>query len=80
MKKYYLITSCKKCLHILSRREVMHSHGVCPYCGNDSGDTICDVRRTTHLEDDGAEIKYWMNTAYFIVICILTAIIIYKMA
>lgn len=42
---------CKSCNEQLSWNTKMHSHGVCPYCGASSGDTVVDcVTRAVWVE------------------------------
>lgn len=44
---YRLVQSCPKCTTTFTEDEVLHSHGVCPNCGHDSGSTVLDVVRTS---------------------------------
>ena len=42
MSRYIVEHRCVKCGHKFSNRDMIHSDGVCPYCGNISRGTICD--------------------------------------
>ena len=46
---WYPVRRCVACKEELSDSELMHSKGICPYCGNDSKSTVCnyynEVRR-----------------------------------
>ena len=45
MSEYFSIYLCEKCRKHLSFNVVMYSHGCCPECGNNSGDSIVNTRR-----------------------------------
>lgn len=36
---------CSKCGDTLSEHTVCHGGGVCPHCGHNSGNTLCDYRK-----------------------------------
>lgn len=54
--KYIAKYVCIKCEHVLSRYEVMYSHGICPYCGNNDKSTICAVSKITVLKTTWIEL------------------------
>ena len=52
MARFKAVHLCAKCEVRLSNHEMMCSHGVCPYCGNNSESTICDcIKKSVKLPD-----------------------------
>ena len=45
--RYVSVFKCSSCTNELTWGEKMESHGVCPYCGNASGDTIVDTKNSS---------------------------------
>jgi predicted RNA-binding Zn-ribbon protein involved in translation (DUF1610 family) len=45
--EWFAVWRCVKCSLALSYHTKMYSHGVCPECGNNSGDTIVDAIQTS---------------------------------
>lgn len=55
-KEYVANYTCIKCVHNLSKDEVMHSNGICPYCGNNDDSTICDYIKVARLDISWVEV------------------------
>ena len=43
--KWEFYDICSKCDETLSERTVYYGGGVCPHCGHNSGNTLCDYRK-----------------------------------
>lgn len=51
--KWYSFDVCRECEHRFKEgvvSEKMHSNGTCPYCGNNSGTTVCTSNKITLRE------------------------------
>ena len=44
--RWVAVWRCKECKAQLTYNQKMYSDGVCPFCGEDSGDTIVNVVRS----------------------------------
>lgn len=45
VSNWYSFEVCEKCHKRIMDNERMYNDGLCPHCGNESGDTICDTKK-----------------------------------
>lgn len=59
---YKAMHICVKCKKRLSFETIMCSHGVCPYCGNTSGDTMINYKTISYKARSlGERFNDWLS-------------------